>query len=626
MASNLIAKTNLPIASSQQRLIRLLLVGLMLYLSTLGATFNGVFGIPALQPVTLGALGLVAALWLAWRWRTERAWHHSALDGVFIVWMIAFVISILANGDTWRRNAEALWYMALYIGVWYIITDLLAQGLRRAIFGEVLLVTGIIIIPIGYGHLFNLIVEGMYPQNRPTSIIGNANALGAYLVVLLPFALAVVFTAQRRLARYALGGYALLTFALLLATYSRGAWIGMAAGLVVFGGLTLHQYDLLSFPRFRAWLAQQSAMRRVLFAGAGLILLVGVLGGTLIFIRSFSAGGRQADLRTYLWQAALTLFTEKPLTGYGLFTYGHYLPRFDAIPPGQPHSHAHNIPLTVAAELGIPGIIVLLLTIGVVLWSIRRNLRDMPPRDKTVWIASVAAVFGFGTHHLLDTPAMMPLIALLGIMVLALAMFPAQPVPVAARWRQIAQPVSMVSLWLGLLLIGFWNASNYQTYYAALQNVFDIENPQASDYRAAAEQLNTVIAADPNQPAYLLQQAYLYGLAAHEGDLEAATLGSAVYDRYLALEPYHSLAWANRAALDWQLGDQDKALDAIDHALALAPEWTDYERQRAIYAGELTNAPSKKPEESIWAVNWAYFQYLRAVNATQYLPQVGSGN
>jgi O-antigen ligase len=47
----------------------------------------------------------------------------------------------------------------------------------------------------------------------------------------------------------------------------------------------------------------------------------------LVLLQSLSAAGRTADLRTYIYDAAITMFTEKPVTGYGLFTFGRGLMR-----------------------------------------------------------------------------------------------------------------------------------------------------------------------------------------------------------------------------------------------------------------------------------------------------------
>src|SRR5688500_10163946 len=98
------------------------------YLSSLGATFNGVLALVDLQPFTLALFGLLAGSWLLVHWRKRWVWHRTLLDGVFVLWIIALLTSIAMNPVTWRRSVESLWYMALYVSIWYMLWDVLANG------------------------------------------------------------------------------------------------------------------------------------------------------------------------------------------------------------------------------------------------------------------------------------------------------------------------------------------------------------------------------------------------------------------------------------------------------------------------------------------------------------------
>ena len=65
---------------------------------------------------------------------------------------------------------------------------------------------------------------------------------------------------------------------------------------------------------------------------------------------SFGIAGRTLELRTWIYDTAIQLFDERPLTGHGLFTFGAGLSRLNSLPPLEPHSHAHDVILHVAAE------------------------------------------------------------------------------------------------------------------------------------------------------------------------------------------------------------------------------------------------------------------------------------
>ncbi len=600
---------------STQRIIRLILLAVVIYLTILGATFNAVLAMIEFQPLTLLILAGSISSWL-W-WHRQRAWFRTPLDTVLPLWMLVFAISIVANPETTRRSLEALWYMGLYAAIWYVLSDLITQGFSRRLFSEAFLFSSIIVVAIGLLQTINLIISGL--DNRPVSLIGNPNALGAYLVVLLPMLMMLIFMFRNRIARWLIGGYALAALFLLMATNSRGAWLGLAAAVIVLIMLLAH-LELLSWKKLVAFWQSQPRKQQWLIGLATVGLFVAGLLVAIIIFRSFSSGGRSADLRTYLWNAAIAMFSEKPLTGHGLFTYGYHLARFDSIPPGQPHSHAHNLPLTILAELGLPGLLAMLISGFVIVRAGWHNWQALPPQDRPLWMGGVAALSGFIVHHLFDTPAMMPLIALVGLFTLIMVIVPVQPVRMTPAWRQRGHPIGMIVLWGVLIGLGFWHTTHYMRYYAILADALKNDT-----FAESAQALQAIIAADPYQPAYHLQQGYLFGLAASKGDEKAIQPALDAYARYLALEPYQATAWSNLAALHWQNNDKLSAISAIQQAQALAPSWQIFERQAQVYSGVLIGGLRIEPEqlESPWGINMARFQYLRDVIAPQFLPQVG---
>lgn len=594
-------------------------ISFFVYLIFLGATFNAVL-IPDFQQISLVALTVLIGGWLLLRWRQGWAWHPSPLDAVFLLWAGVFALSILANPATWRRSVEGLWYMGLYAGLWWCLVDLLANcTLPRQTISAALLIAGLFVIVFGYMQSFN--TQGVpLAEIRPGSTLGNPNALGAFLAMLLPFAAVQVVQAPSRSVRIVMAGYLLLVLGLLGLSFSRAGWLGGAAAGLSVVALLLADRGLLPQQDLRTWwqgLSSRGRMRVWLLLGLAMLIALAI--GVLL-VESLSLRGRQLVYRTYLWDAAWQLFTQKPLTGHGFFTFGYHVFLFEGVPPIQPQSHAHSIPLTVLAEMGLAGAAALVVSVGVVLRQLRRNWTALID-DRPTLIAGIAALAGFGAQHLMDTPAMMPAIALTALLMLALCLTPAQPQPVRGIGRR-AWPISVTIGWAALLALAFWSSGLYSAYYHTL-----VKAQETDDYIGGAEQLAPVIAADPAQPAYHMMQGYLYGLAAAEGDLAAAELAQASYRRYLALEPNHAVSWANLAALAYQTSDDAAALQAIDQAIRLAPAWPLFQRQQAIYRGDLTDAADMLPEEAeLPDENMARFQLLRDVYPEEYLPQVGWGS
>lgn len=540
-----------------------------------GATFNGIL-FPDFHTITLGLMTIVIVGWLFMHWRGSWTWYRTSLDTVFLLWGLAFVVSLTANTEVWRRIAIGLWYMGVYIGIWYMLHDMIAnRALRREVIIDALLIAGLVIVMLGYlqlqGWVRQMAAAGQFlAPPRPVSVFGNPNFLSDFLIVLTPLTLSKMVGARGRPPRILLDIYVLTQLLLLFLTDSRGAWIGIAVGLVVWGGMAAARNGRVTRSSLTEWWQKQSVTIKGALVVVMIVGLVAVAGVSAIFIRSFSDPGRAAGLRTQIYTAAIELFKEEPLTGHGLFTFGRGLVSLPGINPDKPHSHAHDAPLHIAAELGVLGLAALVVTLFVGYRTIQANWRLSTARERLLLAGAVSGVVAFGVHQLTDVPAMMPAIALTGLIALVLALAPKEPQPVNAAWAKIGHPIEMVGLWGVLLVAGFWSSGIYSNYVSILA---DAAKPDHL-YLKAAERMNTVIAADPQLSLYDMQQGFLYGMAASQGDLEAARAGIAAYERFIQLDPGYAVAWANLAALKWQVGEQDAAVTAIQRAITLdSMEW-----------------------------------------------------
>lgn len=555
-----------------------LAVLVMSYLLAIGATWNGILN-PQFPPLTLGITALLVGGWLFMRQRNSWRWHSTALDGAMLLWVLAFGISLLANLDAARRIAIGLWYMGLYINVWYTLHDMLSNRPRwRDTLVDALLIAGIVIVAFGYVQLQGWLGQasrlgiGAAALPRPVSVFGNPNFLSSFLIVLIPLILSRAALAKGWPPRALLLMYALLATLLLLLTSSRGAWLGLLAGGALWGALLLAHHDLLSLNRLHGWWNERTRTLQAGLAGGVLFGVVALLIVGIIFIRSFSVGGRSLGLRVELYDAAAQLFAQKPLTGQGLFTYGRGLVRLPDVRPDKPHSHAHNAPLQVAAELGLPGVAALLLTVAVGARAAGVNWQTMRERERIMLMGAAGSVLAFGVHHLTDLPAMMPAIALTGLLALLLLVAPGKEkdltTEVQRRHRGEARSrltlLALAGLWTVLLVSGAWSSRIYSDYVTALRTAVG-----EGDYRGAAAQLESVIAADPALSLYHYERALLLGMAAHEGDAAALREAIAGFEDFIRIDPGYSAAWANLAALRWQSGEREAAYTDMRRAWEL---------------------------------------------------------
>ena len=116
-------------------------------------------------------------------------------------------------------------------------------------------------------------------------------------------------------------------------------------------------------------------------------------------------GSDISSSRFRLWKHALTLIAQQPWLGVGWGQYGFAYaltpmadrqPRFD--------DHAHNLVLQLAAELGIPLALVILVLLGVALWLAIRNVRRLAGAASLAGRSALAMILFMGVHSMLEYP------------------------------------------------------------------------------------------------------------------------------------------------------------------------------------------------------------------------------
>jgi O-antigen ligase len=200
--------------------------------------------------------------------------------------------------------------------------------------------------------------------------------------------------------------------ALLAAAGSRSRLIvgAGAAGLVVAGGVLVLAASRLALalavvvvgwwlaggarPRYRAGRRGQPARPRpgpARLAAPAAVLALAVLAGSF----AFGIGGDYLHGRASTWRAALETFADRPLAGAGA----------DAFLAGSiRHQHgdtvvfAHNLPLELAAELGIAGLL-----LGIALYAATASLLWRARATRAAWLLGPAAA-AFLVASLLDWP------------------------------------------------------------------------------------------------------------------------------------------------------------------------------------------------------------------------------
>ena len=124
-------------------------------------------------------------------------------------------------------------------------------------------------------------------------------------------------------------------------------------------------------------------------------------GGVDMMARLEGADSRACISRKVLWGNVLQLVAQKPWWGWGWgeLDYAHYYATYPGMRFCSMLDHAHNLPLHVAVELGVP---VALLLCGLALWWVLRNRpwQETDAARQLMW--GVLAVIGL--HSLVEYP------------------------------------------------------------------------------------------------------------------------------------------------------------------------------------------------------------------------------
>lgn len=332
-----------------------------------------------LKLTTSEALLLILALILVGRHfaRNPPAIVRTPLDLPVLLFAAATVLTLLGLTGFYGDQLVALVKAAGGFLLFFVVTQSLRE--RR----ELWLVIGAVLIAALVVAMQTIvpIVQGVDPVealNRATGNLIDPNLFAGYLALVIPLALAFGLAMRWRWG-WLISAIGVLIFGVaLVATLSRGGWLGFIAGV---GTMTL---------------LMPGRRRTILAVGGGVIalLLVAGLAGPVAARLGSSAGA--SPLQTFadripIWSAAWSMFTQHPIFGIGVNNFGNLISAYD---PSLDVNQAHDLFLNIAAERGLIG----LASFGIFLVVLFRTslgaVRSAPDIWYRILAAGVTASFG----------------------------------------------------------------------------------------------------------------------------------------------------------------------------------------------------------------------------------------
>ncbi len=388
------------------------------------------------------------------------------------------------------------------------------------------------------------------PRWRIFGTMYNPNVLAGYLVVALAAAAVVLALAWRytqertdrpRFALIAAGFAPLILGAALLLTASRAGMLGALAGAATFA--------VAAPTRIRA--------RWFVAAGLALVLVVAVAPPLRNRLISATAQSNSAIFRWYTWVGTAEMIRERPLLGYGPGTFEHAYPQHAIVGFTR---MAHQTPLQIAAEAGVPALLLALAAVAVIARRLIAGLRSGGPRALEC-AAALAALAAVGVHNLADYTWYVPAVgmSLAAILGLGLASS-AEEAPAAGRARRwplwLAAALALI---VALLAAGGLQAQRLQAQAKAMVARGHYQ-PAAAALRRAAEldPLDAGIAADLAQASAVTS-------------IGPPTRAVELRLRAAELNPLDGGNYVGLAELYARLDEEQSALAAAQRAIEVAP-------------------------------------------------------
>ena len=415
-------------------------------------------------------LGLIALG--AWAWDLLRRGgriRHTPVDWL-IVAFLAWVALTTATSTHWPtallgrpQRYEGLISFLNYAVIYFLVLQFADHASRVRRLAQSLFWASVIVAGFGLLQFVGVKFAGWQPvgfeATRAFSTYGNPDFLGGFLIFSVTVALALALLEQRLVWRmvywvgFGLNGVALI------ATFTRGAWIGGFISLV-----------LLAIAAWR----QRATIRRVDLVPAGISLAVGigiisrslsssseVLNFSRRLVSIFQFGSGSGQTRTQIWGAALKSIKDRPILGWGPDTFRLVFTRFKPVEyvrikgGSSGADNAHDYLLQLASGTGIPGA---LMFCGIFAWAGVRSFGTVFKRSgdptRVILAAFWAASAGYLIHLLFG-------ISVTGVtfvlwIALALVLVPtARLVRVkAARWGTVAAIVVTALVGLGIAYQG----------------------------------------------------------------------------------------------------------------------------------------------------------------------------
>lgn len=363
----------------------LLLAGLLYVFAVLYKTEFGVFTVafaaPIVPTMVLAGMCVLTGVSLVIKAVTSKkfTWKFSACEFFVMLMILVYLFSAVFSYTV--KKSLSIWLIyAVFMGFYFVVVNTVKTKKQLLDFFTVLTLSALVVCLYGImQYLFGWNVtqawidEEMFEdiKMRIYSTLENPNVLGEYILLMLPLAVGLMWIKKNALSKIFYAAAAVVFFAALILTFSRGCWIGLMLAAAVFVTLVCG----------KLW---------------GLVLLVLPLVPFVLpesIINRFLSIGDMKDsstsYRVYIWFGTFLMLRDFWLSGIGMGSEA-----FTRVYPFYSYSsivapHAHNMFLQLTVEIGVAGITVFVIILVMLLKSLA-NTHKIGGRKSPVSVMCVA--------------------------------------------------------------------------------------------------------------------------------------------------------------------------------------------------------------------------------------------
>lgn len=225
---------------------------------------------------------------------------------------------------------------------------------------------------------------------RVFSVFHNPNILAEYLIMVIPLSVGLLWYTKKISKKIIFLGTTLIMILAMLMTLSRGSWVGFAFSALVFI-LLIEKRLLLSIIPISlgaVYFLPQTIMNRILSIG--------------------NFADSSIAYRFTMWEITLDIIRDYPIAGVG---FGHlpFKQVFETYIRTMPIYHSHNTYLQTAAEMGIPGLLVLLFLLFILFkYGILNLVKSQDRYIKILSAGALSSLAGVLAHGIAENVLYLP--------------------------------------------------------------------------------------------------------------------------------------------------------------------------------------------------------------------------